>query len=183
MVNAGRSGPTVPSDEAGMVQNADSRGGPLDWLVLAAFAGGCVVLGWLSSLAQSAASQAWYDALQRPALTPPDWTFGAVWTLLYGLMGAAAWLVWRRRTEAGAPAALILFAVQLVLNLIWTPAFFGLQSVALGFIVIVPVLIAVLATTVAFWRVSRPAGLLFLPYLAWVAFATLLAWQIWQLNA
>jgi len=157
--------------------------GTVDWLVLVALAGGCMALGWLASLAQTPAADAWYDTLALPALTPPDWVFGVVWPLLYLIMGVAAWFVWRRLRHPSAPTALILFAVQLALNLMWTPAFFGQQSVAMGFYAILPVLIAVLATTIAFWRVSRVAGLLFLPYLAWTAFATVIAYQTWQLNA
>ena len=153
-----------------------------EWLMLVLFAGGCLVLGNLSALTMGDSQQSWYPGLTRWPLTPPDWVFPVAWSLLYPAMGIAAWLVWRRRHLAIVGPALTLFAVQLALNLAWTPAFFGLRSVALGFVVIVAVLIAVAVTTVAFWRVSRPAGLLFVPYLAWVAFATVVAYQTWQLN-
>lgn len=154
---------------------------PRDWGMLLLFAGGCFVLGNLSGLI-GGSGNLWYQGLAKPPLTPPGWVFGVVWTLLYLAMGTAAWLVWRRRDRPGAQTALALFVVQLALNLAWSPAFFGLRNVGLGFAVIVPLLLAVAATTVAFRRVSRPAGWLFLPYLAWVAFATVLAYQIWQLN-
>lgn len=160
-------------------RSAPSRG---DWLMLAFFAGGCLVLGNLSALTMGDSQQTWYPALTRWALTPPDWVFPVAWSILYPLMGLAAWLVWRRRRLAVARPALTLFAIQLVLNLTWTPAFFGLRSVLLGFVVIVAVLVAVVATTFAFWRVSRAAGLVFVPYLAWVTFATVVAYQTWQLN-
>ena len=168
------------SESAGFPpQSAPSRG---DWLMLAFFAGGCLVLGNLSALTMGDSQQTWYPTLTRWALTPPDWVFPIAWSILYPMMGLAAWLVWRRRHLAPTYSALTLFAIQLVLNLTWTPAFFGLRSVLLGFVVIIAVLVAVTATTVAFWRVSRAAGVLFVPYLAWVAFATVVAYQTWQLN-
>lgn len=154
-----------------------------DWGMLLLFAGGCLLLGNLSALTMGDSVSGWYQMLNRPALTPPEWVFGLVWTILYLAMGTAAWLVWRHRDRAGAMPALGLFAVQLVLNLAWTPAFFGLRNVFLGFAVIVPMLLAVAATTVAFWRLSRAAGWLFVPYLAWVGFATVIAYRTWQLNS
>jgi tryptophan-rich sensory protein len=153
------------------------------WLMLLVFAGGCLLLGSLSGIPVSSNLDTWYAGLQKSALTPPNWTFAVVWPTLYVLMGIAAWLVWRRHGFAGARLALGLFALQLALNLAWTPLFFGLQDVFLGFVWIVPVVIAVAATTIAFWRKSVPAGVLFLPYLAWVLFASIVAYQTWQLNA
>jgi len=97
-------------------------------------------------------------------------------------MGVAAWLVWRKVGFAGAPVALGLFAFQLVLNALWSYLFFGIHQPALAFIDIVVLWLAILATTVGFWRVSVPAGGLLVPYLCWVGFASALNLQLWRLN-
>lgn len=139
--------------------------------------------GFLGSIFTAASVGDWYLALRKPAFTPPSWLFGPVWTVLYILMGVAAWLVWRRGWEAaGVPAALILFLVQLALNVGWSAAFFGGRSPGAGLAVIGALLAAVLATAFAFRRVSVPASLLLLPYIIWVGFATALNAAIWRLN-
>lgn len=126
---------------------------------------------------------AWYATLRKPAITPPGWVFGPVWTALYLMMAVAALLVWLQgwRTP-GVKTALVLFAVQLVLNLLWSPAFFGMQSPVAGLIVIIPLWAAVLATTMAFFRVSTVAGFLLVPYILWVSFAAVLNYLIFALN-
>ena len=124
----------------------------------------------------------WYRNLTKPALNPPAWVFGPVWTALYLLMGVALYHVWSRHEHPGATLAVGVFAVQLVLNALWTPAFFGAQSPLLGLLVIVPLVILIAVTTRLFWRVSVLAGSLLLPYLAWVGFATYLNAAIWWLN-
>jgi benzodiazapine receptor len=142
-----------------------------------------VALGALSSTVGSAGRTVWYPAIPHAPLTPPGWVFITVWTILYAAMATAAWLVWRRHGVQGARRALTLFAAQLAFNLIWSPIFFGLQSTFLGFLFILPVLALAAATMVAFFGKAWRAGLLFVPYVAWVAFATMLAWQTWRLNA
>jgi translocator protein len=124
----------------------------------------------------------WYAGLVKPALTPPGWVFGPVWTLLYAMMGTAAWLVWRAYGLTGAPVPLGLFLVQLALNALWSYLFFGLNRPGLAFLDIVALWLAILATLVAFWRADPLAGLLLLPYLLWVSFATYLNFQFWRLN-
>jgi len=128
----------------------------------------------------------WYGTLQRPALAPPNWVFGPVWTALFALMGVAVWLVWRRlsspRIERRARAALAVFALHFVANIGWSAAFFGLQSVDLGLAVIVVLLPSILLSMWAFGRVDRRAALLLLPYLLWTAFAAYLNYQFWLLN-
>ena len=114
--------------------------------------------------------------------TPPDWLFGPVWTVLYIMMAVAAWLVWRSGDRVRAQDALYLFAVQLALNLAWSLLFFGLRDPALALVEVVGFWIAIAATTRAFWPLDRRAGLLMLPYLAWVGFAALLNAAIWWLN-
>lgn len=121
----------------------------------------------------------WYAALNKPAWNPPNWLFGPVWTTLYVSMGVSAWLVWR--TGRGK-AALALFFCQLALNALWTPVFFGLKQPGAAFAVILLMWCAIAATLVAFWRTSRAAAALLLPYLAWVTFAAALNFTIWQLN-
>lgn len=115
-----------------------------------------------------------YAAYDLPSWAPPSWLFGPVWTVLYALMAVSAWRVWRRDDDPGRRRALTAFGVQLVLNFAWTPAFFGADDPGLGLAVIVAVLVAVAWWVVAAWGVDRPAGLLQLPYLGWVAFATAL---------
>ena len=125
----------------------------------------------------------WYAALAKPAWNPPAWVFGPVWSLLYLSMGFASWLVWRREGFQGARIALALFFVQLVLNALWSILFFGMHRPGIAFAEIVVLWLAILATTIAFARRSRTAGLLLLPYLAWVAFAAVLNWELWRLNS
>ncbi len=117
---------------------------------------------------------AWYAGLTKPEWTPPSWLFGPVWTLLYAAMAVAAFLVWRLPTSRRRTTALRLFAVQVALNALWTPLFFGWHRPGVALAEIVLLDLAVLATLRAFWRLRRVAGLLFVPYLAWSLFATAL---------
>ena len=124
----------------------------------------------------------WYRELQRPPGTPPNWVFGPVWTLLYTLMAVAAWRVWR--TGDGSPRwrAFGLYGIQLGLNALWTPVFFGWQQPGWALVVILFLLAAILATNLVFLRVDRLAGMLFLPYLVWVGYASYLNAGFWILN-
>lgn len=126
---------------------------------------------------------AWYEQLAKPSWTPPGWIFGPVWTVLYGMMAVAAWLVWKRHGAAGARWPLLLFAVQLFLNGMWSWLFFGLEHPGAALVDIVALWMAILATTLGFWRLSRLAAALLVPYLAWVSFATALNLAIWRLNS
>lgn len=130
----------------------------------------------------SANAPVFYRELSLPAFAPPAWWFGPVWTTLYTLMGIGAYLIWRRREQAGAQRALQIFAVQLVLNVLWSWIFFAWYQGALAFVEILLLLAAIVAMLVSFWRVNKVAALLQIPYLLWVSFATLLSFQIWQLN-
>jgi tryptophan-rich sensory protein len=112
----------------------------------------------------------------------PDWIFGPVWTLLYLMMAVSAWLVWRQAGFAGAKLPRALFAVQLALNSLWSVLFFGLQNPGAAAVEIVLLWLAILATTVSFFRQSKVAGWLMVPYLAWVSFASVLNFAIWRLN-
>jgi len=126
----------------------------------------------------------WYETLQQPALAPPNWVFGPVWTALFALMGGAAWLVWRRARESPAKVrvAAAAFAVQFAFNLAWSAAFFGMRRIGLALAVIVTLWLLIVATIGAFARVDRRAGALLLPYLLWVSFAAYLNYGFWRLN-
>ena len=116
------------------------------------------------------------------SFNPPNWIFGPVWTTLYILMGISAWRVWRLRSFEVTGKALAVFAAQLGLNLAWSFLFFGLQRIDLALLEIVILLVAVIANTIMFWRIERLAGLLFVPYAAWVTYATILNASLWLLN-
>jgi tryptophan-rich sensory protein len=139
------------------------------------------VIGSLAVTGQGFSS--WYAAIQKPGFTPPGWVFGPVWTILYLLMGVAAFLVWQRGLGSRpVRTALVWFLVQLALNAAWTPVFFGLHRIGLALLVIVLLWAVIVVTMYYFFRVSRPAGLLLVPYLLWVSFATVLNASIWHLN-
>lgn len=123
-----------------------------------------------------------YAQLVRPAWAPPPSIFGPVWTVLYTLMGIAAWLVWRVGGFRAARSALTLFLVQLALNALWTWLFFGWNRGALAFADILLLWALIVATLVAFWRIRKLAGALLVPYLLWVSFAAALNYSLWQLN-
>ena len=124
----------------------------------------------------------WYADLAKPKWNPPDWIFGPVWSCLYLMMAVSVWLVWRQGGFALAKLPLALFAVQLGLNSLWSILFFGLHSPGLAAIEIILLWIAILATLITFWKRSKWAGGLLVPYLAWVSFAAVLNLAIWQMN-
>jgi len=126
--------------------------------------------------------ETWYASLAKPTWNPPNWIFGPVWTVLYTCMAVAAWMVWRRAGLAGAKLAMGLFAVQLVFNAAWSWLFFGLHWPGVALVELLFLLLAIAMTTVAFWRRSPTAGVLMLPYLGWVAFASVLNFQVWHMN-
>ena len=125
----------------------------------------------------------WYASLVKPSWNPPSSVFAPVWTTLYVLMGIAAWLVWKKVGFSGARWALGLFLVQLVLNALWSYLFFGAHNPGLALVEIVALWLTILVVAVGFWRVSVPAGVLLVPYLCWVGFASALNFQLWRLNS
>lgn len=145
------------------------------WLFL------CFAAAALGAIASANAPE-FYAQLARPDWAPPAWLFGPVWTVLYLLMGIAAWLVWREKGFRGAPVALALFLVQLALNSLWSWLFFAWHQGALAFAEIMLLWALIVATTVAFWRIRPLAGILLVPYLVWVSFAAVLCLAIWRLN-
>ena len=142
-----------------------------------------LAVGGLSGLATASGVATWYPTLTKPSFNPPAWVFGPTWTVLYVMMGVAAFLVWREGfgTE-GVKVALTVFAVQLALNGLWSILFFGLQAPGWALVEIIALWFAITATAVLFWRVAPSAGMLLLPYLAWVSFATVLNASLWWLN-
>ena len=142
-----------------------------------------LMVGGLSGLVTAQGVRDWYPTLIKPSFNPPSWVFGPVWTLLYLMMGIAAFLVWQKGWDSGAvKVALALFAIQLILNGLWSILFFGIRSPGLAFAEILLLWISIGATVVLFWRVSPVAGMLLLPYEAWVTFAAVLNGSIWILN-
>jgi tryptophan-rich sensory protein len=125
---------------------------------------------------------AWYRRIIKPTWNPPDSIFAPVWITLYLLMAVAAWLVWKRYGVAQALLPLTLFLVQLLLNAVWSWLFFGLHRPKAAFIDIVVLWVTILVTLISFWRHEPLAGVLLLPYLLWVSFATMLNWTIWRMN-
>lgn len=154
-----------------------------EWLALLGLLGSCFVVAAVGSLLTTPALDDWYTMLRKPTWTPPNWIFGPVWTLLYASMAVAAWLVWRKRESADVMIPLALFVTQLVFNLGWSWVFFGLRLPGVAFIEIGVLWCTILATLIAFWRISIVAGWLFLPYLVWVSFALALNFSIWRLNS
>lgn len=146
-------------------------------LGLLGFLAASALVAGLGGLATATNVNGWYATADKAPWSPPNWVFGPVWTLLYTAMAVAAWLVWRRRAEETRPA-LTAYAVQLLLNLLWTPVFFGLYPVLgtpalwIAFGIIVALAVAVAVTVLYFGPISRTAGLLLLPYFAWVVFAS-----------
>jgi tryptophan-rich sensory protein len=153
---------------------------PFEVLMLAASVVLCLAVGGIGGFFTGSAVKTWYPTLRKPKWNPPSWLFGPVWTLLYILMGIAAWMIWRDGRFGGFPG--VAFGVQLILNLAWSWFFFGRRRPDWAFAEVVVLWLSILATTAAFWQADPVAGALFLPYLAWVTFASCLNGAIWRLN-
>ena len=144
------------------------------------------LVGYVGSLASQRGLSFWYVTLNKPSWNPPPWVFAPVWTVLYLMMGVAAWRVWA--VPAGEvpsgrrSAALALYGAQLILNGLWSWLFFGFQRIDLALYEIGVLLLAIIATAILFGRVQRSAGLLFIPYIAWVTFATVLNFTLHRMN-
>ena len=150
---------------------------------LAICVGASQLAGVIGSIFTTRTVSSWYLTLRKPDWTPPSGIFAPVWISLYLMMGIAAFLVWRKGLgHAGVRIALALFLIQLVLNTLWSAAFFGVPSPLAGLVVIIALWIAIVATIMAFLRVSTGAGLLLVPYISWVSFAAVLNWSIFVLN-
>lgn len=153
------------------------------WIGLVLFVLVCVGAGGLGAVATTPEIDGWYRTVVKPAWNPPDWVFGPVWTTLFVLMGISAWLVWKPAGFQKAVTPLSLFAVQLILNVAWSWIFFGMHQIGWAVVEIVILWLVILATIITFFRRSKPAGWLLVPYLGWVTFASVLNFTIWRLNA
>ena len=143
----------------------------------------CQLAGVMGSFFTRPAIAGWYATLEKPSFTPPDWVFAPVWITLYSLMGVAAYLVWRKGLgEKQVRQALILFGGQLILNALWSWVFFGLRSPLAGFVEISVLAVVLIFTIQSFFKVSKPAGALLIPYFLWIAFASGLNLTIWIWN-
>lgn len=144
----------------------------------------CLAVGYFSSLVTKSSLETWFPTLIKPSFNPPNWVFAPVWTMLYIMMGIAAGLVWNRIDfeKETVRKALIFFAIQLALNGLWSYLFFGLKNPLLALIEIVILWLMIYETYIKFAKIDKIAGYLFIPYLAWVSFATVLNANIWWLN-
>jgi tryptophan-rich sensory protein len=142
----------------------------------------CQAAGLMGSLFTVTEVNTWYKTLLQPTFAPPSWVFGPVWTTLYTLMGIALFLVWQRPKSNRRTHALIFFCVQLALNALWTPVFFGLHAIGAAFALILVLLISIAVTIFYFYKIRPGAAYLLVPYILWVLFATVLNGAIWQLN-
>jgi len=150
--------------------------------VLGAFVFVCFAVSAIGGAITATSVGTWYQGLAKPSYNPPDWVFSPVWTILYALMAFAAWRVWHAVGWSAAAGALVLFIVQLGLNLAWSALFFGHRAIGAALVEIVVLWIAIAATMVVFFRHDRIAGWMIVPYLLWVSFALLLNLAIWRLN-
>ncbi|MFN3800955.1 TspO/MBR family protein [Belliella pelovolcani] len=139
------------------------------------------VSGVLGALVTVSSVGSWYQTINKPSFNPPSWIFGPVWTSLYIMIGISLYLIWKSN-HPFKKKAMWLFGIQMVLNTLWSPAFFGLESPLLGLIVIIPLWVSILACIKVFKPISNFAAYLFIPYFLWVSFATLLNASIWYLN-
>ncbi len=153
-------------------------------MIAAALAAGPVLAAAaIGNLATFANLQTWYAHLNKPTFTPPNWVFGPAWGILYILMIIAFWRVLTLPSAVrGKRQGIAMFLIQLALNAAWSVVFFGLHAPAGGLVIIGLMILAIVATLFAFWRIDRPAALMLLPYLAWVCFATALNAGVWLLN-
>ncbi len=142
----------------------------------------CLLAGFLGSLFTTPAIPTWYAGLIKPVFSPPNYLFAPVWTTLYILMGISLYIVWGKKKDQKVKEALKLFAIQLFLNTIWSPIFFGAKNLFLALIIIIFMWIFILKTIHAFAKVDKKASYLLYPYIAWVSFASILNFSVWFLN-
>ena len=142
----------------------------------------CFIAAWLGSLATTPKIDGWYNELQKPSWTPPNNIFGPVWGFLYAFMALAAWMVWRRTSLVKPATPMILFILQLALNIAWSWLFFGMESPGIAMVDIVALWFLILATLIAFWKTTPISGILFIPYIIWVTYAAALNFAVWQMN-
>ncbi len=143
----------------------------------------CEIIGFTSGIATAEGVTNWFQTIEKPFFNPPSWLFAPVWTILYALMGISAALVWQQGIEKKeVKQALILFGIQLVLNFFWSFIFFKYHLLLFAFIEIITLLTFIILTTIHFYKIHKTAGLLMIPYILWVSFASVLNFSLWWLN-
>jgi tryptophan-rich sensory protein len=153
----------------------------IDWKILIGAILVCQLAGIIGSIFTFSSIPTWYASLAKPSFSPPNWVFGPVWTTLYTLMGISLYLIYKSKNKLRNPA-MVTFAIQLILNAIWSIVFFGLKS-PLGGLIIIFLLWAYIANTLLrFYAIDKNAGYLLVPYLLWVTFASVLNYYIFALN-
>ena len=141
----------------------------------------CQLAGLIGSVFTTSSIPTWYSALNKPQFNPPNWVFSPIWIVLYFLMGISLYLVWSKKSKY-KKTAVTFFGVQLGLNALWSIIFFGLQSPFYAFIEIILLWFFILMTIIYFYRISKPAAYLLIPYILWVSFAAVLNFSIFTLN-
>jgi len=143
----------------------------------------CQSAGIIGSFFTAPSITEWYSSLQKPAFALPNWIFAPVWISLFFLMGISLYLIWEKGfNEKEVRVAISIFLIHLVLNILWSFLFFGLQSPLYGFIEIVILWLIILLTIIVFYKISKRAALLLIPYICWVSIAATLNFFIWRLN-
>lgn len=142
----------------------------------------CLLLGSASGLSTAGEISTWYQTINKPTWNPPSWIFGPMWTTLYLMIGCAIGRIWHQRQSAERKSAIGFFIAQLILNLAWTPVFFGLHKIGFALAIIVTLVVLIVMTIKAFNSLDKTAALLMIPYLLWVSFASFLNYTIFTLN-
>ena len=143
----------------------------------------CELAGLAGSVFRTPSLNAWYSTLTMPNFSPPSWIFGPVWTALFALMGIALFFVWRSNADKKSKkTAIQVFSAQLLMNIMWSILFFGLQSPRSALIEILSLWLIIVATMIAFFKISKKTVYLLIPYILWVSFAAYLNYSIWILN-
>jgi translocator protein len=143
----------------------------------------CFLVGGIGTIFTSSAIPTWYAHLIKPSFSPPNWLFGPVWTLLYLLMGISLYLIWKKEVKSQkVREAIKIFAIQLVLNALWSPIFFGAKNLLLALVVIILMWVFILKTILVFGKIDKTASYLLYPYIVWVSFASILNFSVWILN-
>ncbi len=142
-----------------------------------------LLVGFLGSLLTRQSVDTWYKTINRPSFNPPDWVFAPVWTSIFIMIGVASYLVWRKRkVVTGYGWSVVVYILQLLLNLMWSYLFFFHHQIGFALIEIIILLIAIIANAFIFFRINKVAGLLYIPYILWVSFASYLTYSIFILN-
>jgi len=141
-----------------------------------------LLAGFIGSLFTTSSISTWYTFINKPLFSPPNWIFAPVWSFLYVLMGISAFLIWQKRDNLKIKLAMIFYGIQLVLNTLWSIIFFGMHNPGLALLEILILWVFISITLIEFYRINKTAGLLFIPYLLWVSFASILNYAIWILN-